>query len=356
MSLRVLLVSPLPPPYGGISHWTGMIEKHSKSQGDLELKVLDISPRWRNVYDSAVWKRALGGGVQLVRDVFRFFHLLCRFRPDAVHITTPGQMALVRDILILLLARVVGIRSVYHIRFGRVPILLAREAGLEVRLFKFAARLAEVVISIDKKTFDAVSSLPRVRRSLLIPNCYDPAVLPAVNAELKQVVFIGWVIPTKGIEELLDAWSSLRRDGWTLLVVGPGDPDYVNSLALRSDDSVKFLGSMSHPKAMEVLASASMLVLPSHTEGFPNVVLEGMALGKAVVATGVGAIPEMLTNECGTLVPVKDSQSLAAAIGDLILNDAKRKSQGAAALCRAREEFSIDKIFCSYRSVWADQN
>jgi len=47
-------------------------------------------------------------------------------------------------------------------------------------------------------------------------------------------------------------------------------------------------------------------VLPSHTEAFPFVVLEAMALGKAIVATDVGAIPEMLAWECGILVKPKD--------------------------------------------------
>lgn len=356
MSLRVLLVSPLPPPYGGISHWTAMIEERSKSMDGLSLKVLDISPRWRSMYDSAIWKRALGGGAQLIRDIARFFWSLFSFRPDVIHITTPGQLALVRDIFILFFARLFGLRSIYHIRFGRVPALLTRSACLEAVFFKMAVRLAQVVISIDKNTFDVVSSLERVGHSLLIPNCYDSAALPVVDAELKQVVFIGWVIPSKGIEELLDAWLSLPRDGWELLVVGPGDPDYISLLALRSDDSVRFLGGLSHQKAMEVLASSSLLVLPSHTEGFPNVVLEGMALGKAVIATDVGAIPEMLTSGCGTLVPVQNRERLAQAIGELMVNDAKRKALGTAALSRARTKFSLERIFISYHSIWAGRN
>ena len=65
-----------------------------------------------------------------------------------------------------------------------------------------------------------------------------------------------------------------------------------------------------HDDAMRMLANAEIFVLPSHTEGFPNAVLEAMALAKAIIASRVGAIPEMLADECGLLIEAKDVSGL----------------------------------------------
>ena len=58
MTLRVCLIAPLPPPYGGISHWASMLERYTRLHADdVELRVLDTAPKWRAVHDIAIWKR-----------------------------------------------------------------------------------------------------------------------------------------------------------------------------------------------------------------------------------------------------------------------------------------------------------
>ena len=63
-----------------------------------------------------------------------------------------------------------------------------------------------------------------------------------------------------------------------------------------------------------LLSASDVFVLPSYTEGFPNVIIEAMAMGKPIIATSVGAIPEMLDEGCGVVVPPKDADSLQKAL------------------------------------------
>jgi glycosyltransferase involved in cell wall biosynthesis len=66
------------------------------------------------------------------------------------------------------------------------------------------------------------------------------------------------------------------------------------------------------------MAAADLVTLPSYMEGCPNVVLEALACGRPVVASDVGGIPEILSDECGRLVPPRDSGALAHALASVL--------------------------------------
>jgi glycosyltransferase involved in cell wall biosynthesis len=66
------------------------------------------------------------------------------------------------------------------------------------------------------------------------------------------------------------------------------------------------------------MAAADLVTLPSYMEGCPNVVLEALASGRPVVATNVGGIPEILSDECGRLVPPRDAGALAQALASVL--------------------------------------
>ena len=93
-------------------------------------------------------------------------------------------------------------------------------------------------------------------------------------------------------------------------------------------------------------------MLPSYTEGFPNVILEAMALRKAIIATNVGAIPEMLEGESGVLIKPQDVNMLATELELLIYDDTRRLKLGQLAYEQARSSFSDDGIFSSLVDIW----
>ena len=89
-------------------------------------------------------------------------------------------------------------------------------------------------------------------------------------------------------------------------------------------------------------------MLPSHTEGFPNVVLEAMAVGRPIIATDVGAIAEMLavgTSEaCGCCIPSRDVPALQSAIGRILADPETWEEAGRRARDRARRMYSCDVV------------
>lgn len=351
--LRIGLVAPLPPPYGGIGNWSLLVREYARRRDDVCVDFVDISPRWREISDFAVWKRIVGGGAQLVRDFVRFLRLL-RKKPHVIHVTTSGQFSIVRDLVILATARIARTPAVFHIRFGRVP-EIAQARTYEWRLLALALRMADTVIAIDLATADTIQRrVPQVRTQL-IPNGVDLNRLPQSNNGTgeRTVLFLGWVIPTKGIEELVSAWSKARIDGWRCVIAGPGSDGFRQDVQRRfSPVGLEFLPEQSHEDAMRLMAAADVFVLPSHTEGFPNVVVEAMAFGKPIVATSVGAIPEMLAGNCGLVVPPHDAVALGDALRDLCGNSSLRTELGVRAQAKARSEYSMERVMEQLMAVW----
>lgn len=355
MTLSVCLVSPLPPPYGGIAHWGDLITSYAKTQPGVELTVVDIAPRWRSIHDSGLLGRAIGGGLQMLRDVSRLLFALFDKKPGVIHLTTAGQLAVVRDMVVTFLARCFKIPFVYHIRFGRIPDISVRNT-LEWRIMSFVACHAFVVVAIDEATGTALRKAVPTASVVVVPNCVDFSRLPVVqdrHGDLKTVLFVGWVIPAKGIVELLTAWDAIKPSGWTLKIVGPGKSEYITSLVQRfGENGVKFLGELPHMATMKAMAECDMFVLPSYTEGFPNAVVEAMAHGRAIIATDVCAIPQMLDGDCGVVIKPQDIEGLAAALRHLIKDQNLRVAMGERARSRALATFSIESVFATYVSVW----
>lgn len=356
--LEVCLVAPVPPPYGGIANWSSMVLRYASARRETSLHLVDTAPRWRTVHDTAIWKRLLGGSVQSLRDLAHLVWTLVRRRPDVAHLTTSGHMAVLRDLAVMLACRAFSTPVVYHLRFGRVPQLAATRTA-EWRLLHAALRLANVVVPLDEATELAVRHSVPDAHVVRVPNCIDPAELPSPRTNdggVRTVMYLGWVIPTKGIGVLVEAWARTAPDGWRLLVVGPGDRAYQDELLLlHRPRNLEFAGELGHEAAMRAMAGVEVVVLPSYSEGFPNVILEAMTLGKAVVATSVGAIPEMLSDRCGVLVPPRSVDELARALSRVMDDIELRALLGRRARARALDRYSIDAVFAQYRAIWTAQ-
>ncbi len=177
------------------------------------------------------------------------------------------------------------------------------------------------------------------------------------------LLFVGSVIPEKGIEVLLHSFAEILKDfpQAHLRVIGYGTPAYEQVLQslmerLGITEHVTMCGYLNVEDVTRHFAEATLLVLPSFMDTAPNVVAEAQVAGLPVVATRVGGIPEMIeAGVSGVLVSPHSVESLIEGI-KLLLNDSTlRESIAAVAQERAQRECSPDiqvaKLVDIYRSI-----
>jgi glycosyltransferase involved in cell wall biosynthesis len=142
----------------------------------------------------------------------------------------------------------------------------------------------------------------------------------------RVVLSVGRLSKEKAHAELIEAFKQVNAGNpdvqCKLLIVGDGPERASLETAARAsgqNDRITFAGQVSNVQPF--YAAADVFVLPSHSEGSPNVLLEAMAAGVPIVATAVGGVPEIVADEeSALLVPPKNPNALAAAI-DRVLQD-----------------------------------
>ncbi len=137
--------------------------------------------------------------------------------------------------------------------------------------------------------------------------------------EGRRLLWVGRMVPIKGLEVLLDACTILRERGvpfqLSLVGDGPRRASLEADIACRGLSSlVEFAGPVGHDHLPDWYRAADLTVLPSHSEGVPNVLRESLACGTPFVASAVGGIPEITEDPDVQLVPPGDPPALAEAI------------------------------------------
>ena len=164
--------------------------------------------------------------------------------------------------------------------------------------------------------------------------------------------------PAKRLDALLRAASTVLRDHDRLVLVGDGpDRESLASLALDLgiEDRVVFAGLRDD--VARVLRASDVLVLPSRTgtETFPNVVLEAMATGLAVITTDMGSVREMVEHERSALVvPREDEAALRAAIERLSRDAEMRSALGARGRSIVDARFRIESMCASREALFEE--
>jgi glycosyltransferase involved in cell wall biosynthesis len=163
----------------------------------------------------------------------------------------------------------------------------------------------------------------------------------------KVVGIVGRLVPIKDHETFLRAAARLvrEREDVAFVVAGDGEERAVLEARAREllGDRVVFLGWVQDLAAL--YAALDVVVLTSRNEGTPVSLVEAGAVGRPVVATRVGGVPDVVADgETGTLVPPGDPAATAAAIGRLLDEPALAKAMGEAARASVPSRFSADRL------------
>ena len=144
-----------------------------------------------------------------------------------------------------------------------------------------------------------------------------------IDPAAEAIVYLGRMDVKKGLRELVEAAEALRprRPDLSVYMIGEGpDRSLIESVIDKNNAAgyVHVLPGCGFDEVAVWMAAADVVTLPSYMEGCPNVILEALACGRPVVATNVGGIPEIMSDECGLLVPPRDSMALAEGLTSVL--------------------------------------
>jgi len=220
--------------------------------------------------------------------------------------------------------------------------------GMSSRI-SFAAATHMIAVSEEIKRH-LISQGSKAEQVTVVYNGFDLDSRHVLNPHPGSFPTLGTVsriTPLKGIEDAIRALDKLRDEFPVASYVVVGDGIGVEAckalaIELGLGDRVKFVG---YRKDIEkYLSQMDLFVFPSLKEGMGIALVEAMSMGLATVATSVGGIPEVITPECGLLVPPSSPDELANAVRDLLLDTPRREAMGAQAKARAQMFFSVDAM------------
>lgn len=366
--MKVLLLSPLPPPCGGIATWTrNLLDYFQNGYDGYELIHLDTASR-RIITDERLLTRIWYGVMETVSIIRKMTKILRKEDPDVVHLTSSASLALIKDLLIVIIAGRKGLPVVTHWRFGRIPDLAVRK-NTEWRLLTMVIRYSSFAIVLDNKSKTCLDNVG-LNNVAVVPNPAGPRLFNNLKVHDKeeyprihgQVIYAGHLVKGKGVRELVEACSSLSVVE-KLCLIGPGDQNMISELnkvaAKRGDGKwLNICGELKWESVNEYLHSSELFVLPSYSEGFPNVLLEAMSAACPVLASDVGAIPDIVGADSespgGICIPPADVEALRMAIVQMLADSEMLRSMGNNGRRRVIEKFSMYQISNQYKGLWKE--
>lgn len=175
----------------------------------------------------------------------------------------------------------------FIIRFGRHAVLQFPSMH--------SKKMAESDIKTESLVIYDPINIGEIKHAISNTNVEGTRKLLGIREEELFLLFVGSLMPVKNAVGLVTTLSKLNRE-FKLIVVGEGPQKRrIEKLAttIGLDNNVTLLGQKPHNETLSIIASCDILILPSHSEQFPNVVVEALALGRPVIATRVGGVPEI---------------------------------------------------------------
>lgn len=347
--MKILLISPIPPPVGGIASWT---KSYLNSEGIKEQEV-DI------VNTSVVGKRKYNATYNMFDELKRLRKIIeninnnvCGNSYDIAHINTScGSLGLIKDILCAIKIK------------KRMKVVLQCHCNVpDFVKGKFSKFLFNILISSSNKVIVLNESSKKFvwenfgKESVIVPNFIESKhILTKITNEeddskIETITFSGRISIEKGCDTIYEVAKKFPDKTFNLI----GNPN-CGLENLPAPQNVNLLGVLEKESVLEHLSNSDMFLFPTHTEGFPCSVLEAMAKGLPIISTRVGAIGDMIEHKGGFLVPIGDVELICKYIDDLDNDTLLRKNIGAWNIKKVQEYYSdnvvINKLIDIYKGV-----
>ncbi|HUI98775.1 MAG TPA: glycosyltransferase family 4 protein [Usitatibacter sp.] len=354
----VLLLGPKRSAMSGVSTHVNLLLESTLAD-DFELVHFEAGSEGRR-------EGAIGRWLRLLASPFALAASIVLQRVSIVHVNTAmNARAYWRDLAYLLVAKALGARAVWQVHGGSLPRRFFAGRPALTRFLRWTLELPDLLVVLARSELEAYREFLPGRAVAMLPNAVDcrpfsllPIVRCPADAPL-QLVYIGRLAREKGLYEALQGMRLAHELGVDArLAIAGGGPEegrlkrYAHALGIST--RVTFAGPVFGADKVRLLEGAHAMLLPSYAEGLPYALLESMAAGVPLIATPVGAIPDVMTDGIhGILVPPRDGKAIAEALAALSGDRERISWMSRACRRRIRAAFSIDRLAAEFAAHYA---
>ena len=345
----VLVLGPALTAISGVSTHVNLLLR-SRLPDEFEMLHFQVGSEGRD-------EGPVGKLLRLIASPFALFFTILFRQVEVVHINTSlNPRAYWRDLAYLAVAKLLRARVLYQVHGGALPEAFFAGRPLLTAFLRWTLALPDGVVVLASCELAAYRRFVPRQDVVALPNGIECWPFDAICERRTTVrdplrlIYVGRVAREKGLYEMLQALRLAQELGVDArLTIGGGGPEeprlrrYAAALGIAS--RVAFVGPVFGLDKVNLMGGADVMVLPSYSEGLPYALLEGMAAGLPVVATPVGAIPDVVSDGMhGCLVPPRDPMAIAEALA-LLAGDRERLNWMARA-CRkrVRAAYSIERL------------
>lgn len=276
-----------------------------------------------------------------------FTYILNISRYDIIHIHISWSTTAFRKMFFFPLAKLLNKKIIVHLHSAAEPIINSKFQFP----YKFMFKHADLTIFLANGISSELNKHFQIKKSVVL---YNPCLNHKTNSpnsvkKEKQILFAGTITQKKGYLDLIQSFSLIahKYPEWKLIFAGNGEIENAKRLAkdLHIEEQVIFKGWVNREEIQVLFEKASILCLPSYTEGFPMAVLDAWSYGVPVITTPVGGLPDVLISGINALVfEPGDLNKLAKLLEELIIDDSLRKRISDESIKLSQDKFSIATI------------
>jgi glycosyltransferase involved in cell wall biosynthesis len=360
---KIMIVGILPPSRGGI---TSMLVNILSSKLVEEFNFIPFNigrPAKPNVNNNFGYSSILNSGFRraFIAIYVTLWHILklpivlLKERPSLVHIHTAPYWVFWETAIYVLICKIAKIPCLLQMHFS-FKFFFCDSTWILKKLILLILRWVNSFVVICTEDISFLKELGTYNSNVIyLPNYIDSKMIQSIIAEIKrtkvkdkntsEILFLGGTDTIrKGLPELLLTVPYLisRFPNIRLRLVAVPEKQVHDFLSNEYRDHCLIDGWIVGRDKFERFANADIFVLPTHAEGMPMAILEAMAAGLPIVASKVGAIPDMVRNGIeGLLIPPKDIKSLVKAISYLLESNIHREQMGKLAAERVQKEYDF---------------